>query len=90
MITPPPHRSATALKPGVSDAVSSACRPPEQVPMMPTLPLLSGWASSHSRAAARSATTVASGTPPSALTLAVMSSGAPCPYRQYRSGQITV
>ena len=29
--TPPPHRSATALKPGTREATSTACRPPEQV-----------------------------------------------------------
>ena len=57
--------------------------------MMPTLPLLPGWAFSHSSAASQSATTLSSGTPPCARTLAVTSSGVPWPKRQYRSGQIT-
>jgi hypothetical protein len=48
---------------------------------MPTLPLLVGWARSQSAAAAQSATTLSSGTPPSARTFAAMSSGEPCPYR---------
>ena len=58
--------------------------------MMPVLPLLVGWASSHSLAAAQSATTLSSGTPPSPRTFAAMSSGLPCPNRSYRSGQMTV
>ncbi len=90
MITPPPHRSATASQPVVREAVSTASRPPEQVPMIPTLPLLVGCSLSQSMAAARSATTPSSGAPPSERTLAATSSGVPWPKRQYRSGQITV
>ena len=57
--------------------------------MMPTLPLLPGWAFSQASAAAQSATTVSSGTPPCARTWAATSSGEPWPKRQYRSGVIT-
>ncbi len=58
--------------------------------MMPALPLLPGCAFSQASAAVQSATTLASATPPAERTLAAMSSGLPCPKRQYRSGQITV
>ena len=58
--------------------------------MMPTLPLLVGRALSQPSAAAQSATTLSSGTPPSARTVAATSSGVPWPKRQYRSGQSTL
>jgi len=58
--------------------------------MMPARPLLAGWAFSQASAAAQSATTLSSATPPSARTLAATSSGVPWPKRQYRSGQITL
>src|ERR671929_178610 len=41
--TPPPHRSATASNmSGARDATRTAWRPPEHVPITPTLPLLVG------------------------------------------------
>ena len=49
--------------------------PPEQVPMMPALPVLDGGAFSQSSAAAQSATTLSSRTPPCDRTRAATSFG---------------
>ena len=87
--TPPPQRSTAASKPLTFEATMTVCRPPEHVPMTPTLPLLLGWARSHFMAASQSAATWESATPPSARTAAATSSGVPWPFRQYRSGAIT-
>ena len=54
-----------------------ACRPPEQEPNRPTLPLWLGCARIHFTAASVSPTIWESAMPPSARTLAATSSGLP-------------
>ena len=68
----------------------TACRPPEQVPMIPTLPLLVGCARSQFMRRFAVGDDLSSATPPSRADLAATSSGVPWPSRQYRSGAITV
>ncbi len=70
-----------------------ACRPPEQEPIRPTLPLFSGCARIHFTAASVSPTICESAMPPSARTLAATSSGLPSlppPSRSYRLAQIAI
>ena len=65
----------------VLQANRKACRPPEQVPNTADLAVGQGWARSHSTAPSVSPITWASGTPPSARTLAATSSALPSPAR---------
>src|SRR5205823_14705371 len=67
--TRPPHSSTAASMLLVWQANRNVCRPPEQVPTTPTLPLSQGCARSHCTAPSVSPITCASGTPPSARTL---------------------
>ena len=88
MITFPPQHSTIASKQFNLQPAKKTCLPPEQVPKAATFPFELGSDRTYFAAASRSPITWSSETPPSALTAAATSSGVPCAYLQYRSGEI--